>query len=49
MMSDLAGLSQTDVKPGMLLVGKRSAESAASSGNLAIRAFIEAKAAPLEL
>lgn len=46
MMSDLAGVSANRVRPGMLLVTKRSSESSASSiDNIAIRAFIEAKAA----
>lgn len=46
MMSDLAGVSANEVTPGMLLVTKRCSESSASSiDNLAIRAFIEAKAA----
>lgn len=48
LLSDLAGAQPSDVATGLLLVTKRSAgESLASSSldNLAIRAFLEAKAA----
>ncbi|CAK9034406.1 ERAD-associated E3 ubiquitin-protein ligase DOA10 [Durusdinium trenchii] len=46
MMSDLAGVTPGRVAPAMLLVSKRCSESSASGiDNLAIRAFIEAKAA----
>ncbi|CAJ1347181.1 unnamed protein product [Effrenium voratum] len=46
MMSDLAGVHASDIAPGLLLVTKRNMESAAANiENLAIRAFIEAKAA----
>eukprot|EP00930_Biecheleria_cincta_P087650 TRINITY_DN76882_c0_g1_i1.p1 TRINITY_DN76882_c0_g1~~TRINITY_DN76882_c0_g1_i1.p1 ORF type:complete len:430 (+),score=77.17 TRINITY_DN76882_c0_g1_i1:85-1290(+) len=47
MMSDLAGTRPEEVEAGMLLITKRSSEEAAlgSGANIAVRAFIEAKAA----